>query len=137
MKVNFFITKDGILKRKQNTVYFVRNNEEGKMERRILPIEKIYSIYAHGRLSFSSGVVSYLSKHGVPIHFFGKYENYEGSYYPREKLLSGDLLIKQVGHYTDHGKRLRIARELIRGCAENVIKNLQYYDRTGKETADD
>jgi|GEM_PF-2739971 len=70
MKVNFFITKDGILKRKQNTVYFVRKNENGELEKRILPINKIYSIFAHGRLSFSSGVVSYLSKYGVPIHFY-------------------------------------------------------------------
>jgi len=69
MKVNFFITKDGILKRKQNTVYFVRKNENGELEKRILPINKIYSMFAHGRLSFSSGVVSYLSKYGVPIHF--------------------------------------------------------------------
>ena len=29
MKVNFFITKDGVLKRSQNTVFFVRNDEKG------------------------------------------------------------------------------------------------------------
>jgi len=34
MKVNFFITKDGILKRKQNTVYFVRKNENGELEKK-------------------------------------------------------------------------------------------------------
>ena len=79
MKVNFYITKNGILKRKQNTVYFIRKNEEGKIEKKILPIEKIYSIYAHGRISFSSGVISYLSKYNVPIHFFNKYGFYEAS----------------------------------------------------------
>ena len=55
--------QDGILKRKENTVYF--ENKEG---RRILPINKINSIFAYGNLSFSSGVVSYLSKEGIPIH---------------------------------------------------------------------
>lgn len=122
--MNFFITKDGILKRKQNTVYFV--NKEMK---RILPIEKIYAIYAHGRLSFSSGVVSYLSKHGVPIHFFGKYGHYEGSYYPRETLLAGELLVKQAQHYLEHEKRLKIAQEIVDGMADNILKNLQYYSR--------
>ena len=128
MAVNFFITKDGILERKDNTVYFV--NREVK---KILPIEKIYAIYAHGRITFSSGVVSYLSKHGVPIHFFGKYGNYEGSYYPKEQLLSGDLTIKQAQHYLDKEKRLVIAREFISGMSDNIAKNLQYYGRSGKE----
>jgi len=132
MKVNFFITKDGILKRKQNTVYFIRKNENGELERKILPIEKIYAIYAHGRLSFSSGVVSYLAKHGVPIHFFNKYGWFEGSFYPRETLVSGELLIRQVEHYLDKEKRLYLAKEFINGCAENLIKNLQYYLRSGK-----
>lgn len=128
MNANFFITKDGILERKDNTVYFV--NKEVK---KILPIEKIYAIYAHGRLSFTSGVVSYLAKHGVPIHFFGKYGNYEGSYYPKEQLLSGDLLVKQAKHYLDAEKRLAIAKEIISGLSDNITKNLQYYGRNGKE----
>lgn len=132
MKVNYFITKDGILKRKQNTVYFVRKNENGELEKKILPIEKIYAIFAHGRLSFSSGVISYLAKHGVPIHFFNKYGWFEGSFYPRENLISGELLIKQVEHYLDKEKRLNLAKEFIRGCGENLVKNLQYYLRSGK-----
>lgn len=132
MKNNFFITKDGILKRKQNTVYFV--NKEVK---KILPIEKIHAIYAHGRITFSSGVVSYLSKNGVTIHFFGKYGNYEGSYYPKEKLLSGDLLVKQVEHYLDQEKRLYIAREIISAMADNIVTNLEYYGRSGKEVEED
>ena len=106
-KVNYFITKDGVLKRKQNTVYFIRRDESGELEKRILPIEKIYAIYAHGKISFSSGVVSYLAKNGVPIHFFNKYGFYEASLYPREKLVSGGLLVRQVEHYLNKEKRLK------------------------------
>jgi CRISPR-associated protein Cas1 len=135
-KVNFFITKNGVLKRKQNTVYFVRKNDEGELEKRILPIEKIYSIYAHGRLSFSSGVVSYLSKHNVPIHFFNYYGFYEGSFYPREKLLSGDILIKQAENYINPSKRIIIAKKFVYGAAENIVRNLQYYERTKGELED-
>jgi CRISP-associated protein Cas1 len=132
-KVNYYITSNGILKRKQNTVYFIRKKGNGELEKKILPIEKIYAIFAHGRITFSSGVVSYLSKYGVPIHFFNKYGFYEGSLYPRETLVSGDLLVKQVEHYLNREKRIELAREIVRGCIENIIKNLQYYERTKGE----
>jgi len=129
-KVNYFITKDGILKRKQNTVYFTRRDESGELEKRILPIEKIYAIYAHGKISFSSGVVSYLAKHGVPIHFFNKYGFYEASLYPRETLVSGDLLVRQAEHYLNDEKRVELAKKFVEGAMRNIIKNLQYYERT-------
>ena len=132
-KVNYYITSNGILKRKQNTVYFIRKNESGELEKRVLPIEKIYAIYAYGKITFSSGVVSYLSKYGVPIHFFNKYCFYEGSLYPRETLVSGDLLIRQVEHYLNKEKRLEIAIKIVEGAAKNIIKNLQYYERNKGE----
>ena len=136
-KVNFYINKNGILKRKQNTVYFVRKNEDGELEKKILPIEKIYSIYAYGRISFSSGVVSYFSKFNIPIHFFNHYGFYEGSFYPREKLVSGDLLIKQARSYIDYRKRLKLAKKFVFGAAENIVKNLQYYERTKGDLKED
>lgn len=85
---------DGILKRKENTLYF--HNKEGKKP---IPISKIYSIYSYGSLSFSSQAVHLLAKEGVPIHFFNYYGFYDGSFYPRETLLSGDSLIKQAENY--------------------------------------
>ncbi|MCD6237133.1 MAG: CRISPR-associated endonuclease Cas1, partial [Thermoplasmata archaeon] len=126
MKKNYYITRNGILKREKNTVYF----ESGE-ERRILPINSIYALYAHGRITFSSGVVSYLSKNGIPIHFFNKYGWYEASLYPRETLLAGDVLVKQANHYLDEGKRLFLAREFIRGCSYNILKNLERYKDNG------
>jgi len=65
----------------------------------------------------------------VPIHFFNKYGFYEGSLYPKESLVSGDLLIKQVEHYLNKEKRIGLARKIVQGCIENIIKNLQYYKR--------
>jgi CRISPR-associated protein Cas1 len=167
MKVNYYILRNGILRRKQNTVYFVykkdaeKSKEEEKVieaevegdeaelkveteevevekekpeiEKKIIPVERISAIYAYGRISFTSGVISYLSKYGTPIHFYNYYGFYEGSYYPRETLLSGDLLIKQAEHYIDKRKRLEIAKEFVRGAAENIMRNLEYYDREGKD----
>jgi len=125
MRTDYYILQDGILKRKENTVYFIN-----KDERRVLPINKIYSIYAYGKLSFSSGVVSYLSKNGIPIHFFNYYGFYEGSLYPRETLISGDLVINQAAHYLDHDKRMLIAGKFIEGACGNILKNLKYYSRS-------
>lgn len=132
MEENYYINKNGILKRTANTIYFVRKDDEsGELEKRILPVEKIRAIFAYGRISFTSGVVSYLAKAGVPIHFFNYYGFYEASLYPREKLLSGDLTIKQAKFYIDPDERLFLAREFIRGTGENIIRNFEYYSRTG------
>ena len=128
MRTDYYIMQDGILKRKENTVYFIN-----KDERRVLPINKIYSIYAYGKLSFSSGVVSYLAKNGIPIHFFNYYGFYEGSMYPRETLISGDLVIDQAAHYLDSDKRMLLAGRFIEGACGNILKNLKYYSRSQEE----
>ncbi|TQD24009.1 type I-B CRISPR-associated endonuclease Cas1b [Methanolobus vulcani] len=128
MRTDYYILQDGILKRKENTVYF-----ENKEEKRALPVNKIYSIYAYGRLSFSSGVVSYLSKNGIPIHFFNYYGFYEGSMYPRETLISGDLVIQQASYYLDNEKRMELAGKFIEGACGNILKNLGYYSRNKED----
>lgn len=122
MKRNYYILKNGILRRKENTVYFI--NKEGK---RSIPIEKMRAIYAYGRISFTSGVISLFAKNGVCIHFYDYYGNYEGSFYPREYLLSGNLIIKQAEHYLDEEKRLYLARKFVEGAAKNIMQNLKYY----------
>jgi len=122
MKTNYYITKDGVLRRKENTVYFIN-----KEERRALPINKIYSIYAYGNLSFTSGVVSFLAKNGVPIHFFNQYGFYEGTLYPRETLVSGDVTINQARHHLDEYKRCFLAKKFVEGATRNIMRNLKYY----------
>lgn len=121
-KKNYYILSEGILKRKENTIYFV--NEKG---RKPIPINKVYSIYAYGQITFSSQVMSLLSKNGVPIHFFNYYGFYSGSYYPRETLLSGDLLVKQADYYLNIQKRLELAKLFVEGAANNILKVLAYY----------
>lgn len=122
MKQDFYLLKNGVLSRKENTVYFY-----SEKERHILPIETISSIYCYGRVTFTSGVVSYLSKKGVSIHFFNYYGYYEGTYYPRESLLSGETIVRQAEHYLDKEKRMFLAKEILRGGISNIKKNLSYY----------
>lgn len=120
---NYYILTDGILRRKEDTIYFI--NKNGK---RPLPIHAIYSIYAYSALSISSQVINLLSKEGIPIHFFNKYGFYIGSFYPRETLLSGDLIIKQAEHFIDYKKRLKLALNFVEGAILNIKRVLSYYD---------
>ena len=133
-KKNYYLLSDGLLKRKENTIYFA--NEKGKKP---IPINKIYSVYAYGQITISSQVINLFSKEGIPIHFFNYYGFYNGSYYPREKLLSGDLLIKQCENYINYQKRIELAKLFVEGSAKNILKVLSYYkiDNNIKEILSD
>jgi CRISPR-associated protein Cas1 len=63
----------------------------------------------------------------VPVHIFNYYGYYSGSYYPREHLNSGFLIVNQVECYKDNTRRLAIAKEFIRCAAHNILRNLKYY----------
>jgi len=124
MKEPLYITLEGILFRKGNTLYFM--NKDGK---KALPIENISEVYCYGKVSLRSGASSLLMKMGVPSHFFNKYGYYEGSLYPRIQLNSGVVVVKQAEHYLDANKRAVIAREMIEGVKHNILQTLKYYKK--------
>lgn len=129
MRQSLYIYNNGDLKRKDNTLRFT--NYEG--EKRDVPIERISDIYVMSEMSFNTAFINYISQYGIPIHFFNYYNFYTGSYYPKESLLAGKLLVKQVEHYTDYEKRMIIARKFIEAAADNIYRNLRYYNSRGKE----
>ncbi|MEK7722826.1 MAG: CRISPR-associated endonuclease Cas1, partial [Acidobacteriota bacterium] len=83
------------------------------LEKRTIPIEDVDAIWAFRELDLNGRVLSFLSQHKKPLHFFNYYGFYSGSFYPREYLQAGFLLVKQVKHYSSNLKRLRISKELI------------------------
>lgn len=129
MKQSLYIYNSGDLKRNDNTLRFT--NYEG--EKRDVPIERISDIYVMSEMSFNTAFINYVSQYGIPIHFFNYYNFYTGSYYPKESLLAGQLLVRQVEHYTDYEKRMVIARKFIEAAADNIYRNLRYYNGRGKE----
>lgn len=131
MKQSFYIYNNGDLKRKDNTLRFT--SYEG--EKRDIPIERISDIYVMSEMSFNTAFLNYISQYGIPIHFFNYYNYYTGSYYPKESLLAGQLLVKQVAHYTDYSKRIIIARKFIEAAADNIYRNLRYYNGRGKDVS--
>ena len=124
MKKEFYITQDGELNRKENTIYF--SNENTK---RALPVERINSIYAYGNLTLSGGVILYLAKKGIPIHFFDYYGWYKSTLYPRETLISGEMVVRQAAHYLDYIERLKLAKKFVEGATGNILRNIKYQSR--------
>ncbi len=118
-KRSITLLSDGTLFRKENTLYF-----ENARGRKPLVIEGIYDIYVYGHVSISSQALHFLAQKGVAVHFFNHYGHYDGSFYPRESLHSGDLVIKQVEHYLDPEKRLKLAKLFVTGAAKNMERNL-------------
>ena len=131
MGQSFYVYNNGDLRRKDNTLQFT--NAEG--EKKDIPIERIDDIYVMAEMTFNSTFLSYLSQYGITMHFFNYYNYYTGSFYPKEKLLAGQLLVKQVEHYADHGRRMVLARKFIEAAADNMYRNLRYYNGRGKDVS--
>ena len=131
MKQSYYIYNSGDLQRKDNTLRFT--SYEG--EKRDIPVERISDIYVMTEMTFNTAFINYISKYGIPVHFFNYYRFYTGSYYPRESLLAGQLLVKQVEHYTDPLRRLLLAQRFVEAAADNIYRNLRYYNGRGKDVS--
>lgn len=102
-------------------------------EKRTIPIEDVDALWAFRELDLNARVLSFLSQHKKPIHFFNYYGFYSGSFYPREYLQAGFVLIRQAKHYHSNLKRLKIAKEFINAAMFNILRNLRYYGNRGIE----
>ena len=129
MKKSLVIHTNGELKRNDNTLLFI--DYEGKKYPK--PIEAISDIYIFSEMTVNTKFLNYMSQYGIPIHFFNYYQYYTGSFYPKETLLSGQLLVQQVDAYSNYSKRLPIAKEFIMAAADNIYRNLRYYNSRGKD----
>lgn len=138
MKKTFYLFNPGVLERKDNTLKFTPVSEDGEIvssdaQSRYLPVEDISEFYVFGSLRANSSLFNFLGQKDIAVHFFDYYENYTGSFMPRDSLLSGKMLLAQTAFYQDKKKRLAIARKFIEGASYNMVKNLKYYNRRGKD----
>lgn len=111
--------------------------EQGKpvsvRERRTIPVEDVDALWVFGELDLNARVLNFLARHRVPAHFFNYYGFYAGSFYPREYLQAGYLVVRQVRHYSNRRLRLGIAREFVGAGLHNILRNLRYYAGRGIE----
>ena len=140
MKRTYYLFNPGLLERKDNTLKFtpIEENEEDQGilnmgQPRYIPVENISEFYVFGSLRANSSLYNFLGANNIAVHYFDYYENYTGSFMPRDSLLSGRMLLAQTSHYQEKKKRIALAKKFIEGAAYNMIKNLRYYNNRGKD----
>ena len=139
MKKTYYLFNPGQLERKDNTLKFTPvaeedgNGEPCTGQPRYLPVEDVNEFYVFGSLRANSSLFNFLGQKDIAVHFFDYYENYTGSFMPKDSLLSGRMLLAQTSAYQNKKKRLLIAQKFIEAAAYNMVKNLQYYNRRGKD----
>lgn len=136
MDRDYYIFKSGRIERKDNTLYFEINQDDGQIVKKPIPVEAVNSIYLMGEIDLNTKLLDFISQNKIVLHNFNYYGHYSGSYYPREYLNSGFLLVKQVEHYKDLSLRLKIAKEFVSGAAHNLKNNIRHYQKQNKNVDD-
>lgn len=134
MKKSYYLFNPGRLSRKDNTLKFAPVDEAGQEGTpKYIPVESVADLYVFGSLDANSALYNFMGKQHINVHFFDYYEHYTGSFYPKEYLLAGKVLVNQVSHYQDNNRRMVLARKFIEGAAFNMLKNLRYYNNREKD----
>ena len=134
MKRTFYLFNPGRMSRKDNTLFFIATDDEGnEISKKALPVETIDNLYIFGSVDANSALYNFLGKAEIPVHFFDYYEHYSGSFMPKEYLLAGKMQIAQTKTYLSPTRRMTIAQAFIEGASFNMLKNLKYYDRRGRD----
>ena len=128
MKKDIYIFTSGELKRKDNTLFF--DGENGK---RYIPVEETDNIWVFGEVTLNKHFLDFASQKEISVHFYNYYGYYSGSFYPREHLNSGHVILKQAEYYMDDGKRLDIARRIVQASLKNLVVVLKYYNARGMD----
>jgi len=137
MKKTYYLFNPGRLSRKDNTLKFIPINEQGEeLKPKYIPVENIEQLYIFGSLDANSVLYNFLGKNDISVHFFDYYENYTGSFMPKDYLLAGKMQILQTKFYLNKIKRISIAQKFIEGASFNMLKNLKYYNNRGKDLSE-
>jgi CRISPR-associated protein Cas1 len=120
-----YIFSMGEIKRKDNSIAF--KNEKGWV---YIPVEQARELYFMNEVSLNSKFLDFAARAGIVLHFFNYFGNYSGSFYPREKYISGKLTIKQALAYEK--ERLKIAKAVVYAIAQNIYEILYHYYRHDK-----
>ncbi len=118
-----YIFSNGTLRRMENTI--VLETESGK---RHIPVENVSEICVFSEIDLNKRLLEFLTEKNILVHFFNHFGYYVGSYYPREFLNSGLVILKQAEHYLDKEKRLFLSRMLVKGALLNIVNTLRKYN---------
>lgn len=117
-----YIFSKGDLSRQDFSIRY--KNEKGNF---YLPIQKVKELYCFNDVTLSTKLLDILARAGIVVNFFNYYGNYVGTFYPKDNLVSGSLVVKQAMTYTN--EREKIAKALVKGIAINIYYTLYHYYR--------
>ncbi|SFA50033.1 CRISP-associated protein Cas1 [Parageobacillus thermantarcticus] len=124
-----YIFSNGRLKRKDNTIYFLDENET----KRSLPVHQVDNLYVFGEVDLNSSLLNLLSQHNVHMHIFNYYGFYAGTFCPRNKKVSGFTVVQQSAHYLDAAKRLYLAKMFLQSAVHHMLRNIRRYKEKTEE----
>ncbi len=85
MKKTYYLFNPGRLSRTDNTLKFTPVDEQNQeLPPRYIPVESVEDLFVFGSLDANSALYNFLGKNDISVHFFDYYENYTGSYMPRD-----------------------------------------------------
>lgn len=119
-----YIFSKGDLSRSDFSIKY--KNEKGNF---YLPIEKVKELYCFNEVTISTKLLDILATAGIIVHFFNYYGNYVGTFYPKENLISGRLVVQQANMFIHN--RNEVAKSFVKGIAQNIRSTLYHYYRHG------
>ena len=128
MSKDYFVFSPGRMQRKNNTFYFVDDENKKKS----LPIHQIENIYVFGTLDMNTEFLQLLNQHKVVMHIFNYYGFYSGSFCPREIKVSGFAITRQADHYLNKENRLFLAKQFVESATFHMLRNLRHYKNKEK-----
>ena len=126
MKRDIYVFQNGRISRKDNTLLL-----EIDEKKHYLPVTDVGSIHLFGEVDVNKRFLEFATEHHILLHYYNYYGYYTGTYYPREFLNSGFVILHQCQAYMD-ARRIILARSFIQGAAKNILQVLKYYNRRGK-----
>jgi len=120
---DLYITRSGTLKRKDNSLELITENDKWH-----IPINEIDSIHILSDIVINSDFLEFMNKNKILIHFYNYYGAYSGSFIPPTEYPSGVVLVAQVEHYKSLSSRLYIAKEMVLSSIHNMKKVLYRYN---------
>lgn len=100
-------------------------SENPRKKRIPIPITDIDSMYLFGEIDLNTKLINFFSKNNIIIHFFNYYGYYTGTFYPKDFLNAGKIIVEQSKNYLSTGKRLYLAKEFLKGASHGTINNLK------------
>jgi len=131
MRRTFYIFTSGEIKREGNTIVLLA--DEGK---KVIPVETVDDLFVFSEVSLNKRLLEFLTQKQVALHFFTHKGYYVGTFYPREYMNSGLILLKQAEHFLRADWRMELARAFVYGAIANMLFVLRTYASRGRDLRD-